>query len=163
MTTTPPCTAPVRLATLDDLDALVQLRGIMLTSMGVDTGGPDAAWRTAAIAWLGRKLGDRASCCAVVADVPGQGVVACAVGLREEHLPSPSSPSGGHSRLVNVATVAGHRRHGHARECVNAVLSWFAADTDVRVVNLNATPEGAGMYRALGFAPPRFEALQRRD
>lgn len=51
---------------------------------------------------------------------------------------------------------------GHARACLDALLAWFAEDTGARVVNLNATADGAGLYRSLGFAAPRFPALQLR-
>ncbi|MHB1490775.1 MAG: hypothetical protein ACYCTH_09805 [Cellulomonas sp.] len=43
---------------------------------------------------------------------------------------------------------------------VVAVLDRFTSDTEVRVVDLSATPDGRALYRSLGFAPPRFEALR---
>ena len=67
-------------------------------------------------------------------------------------MPSPSSLTGGHGRLFNVAALRAHRRHGHARACTDAVLGWFMSDTDVRVVDLDATPDCEAMYRSAGFA-----------
>lgn len=161
MVTSPACTATIRPAGLGDLAALVDLRDVMLTAMGVDTAGPDAPWRAASEGWLRSRLPEAAAFRAVVADVPGEGVVACAIGVREEFMPSPSSPTGGRGHLFNVATAPQHRRHGHARACVTAVVDWFTTDTDIRVVDLHATPDGTALYRSLGFAPPRFESLQR--
>ena len=130
----------------------------MLAAMGVDVGDAGAPWRASSLAWVRQRLSEGSDFRAVVAEVPGDGVVASAIGIRDEHMPGPSSPSGGHGRLFNVATTPAHRRHGHARECTIAVLEWFRSTTDVSVVDLNATPDGEALYRSLGFTPPRFEA-----
>jgi hypothetical protein len=41
-------------------------------------------------------------------------------------------------------------------------LRWYETETPVRVVNLNATTHGLGMYTSLGFAAPRYPSLQTR-
>ncbi|WP_299538123.1 GNAT family N-acetyltransferase [uncultured Streptomyces sp.] len=159
--TGPGTAVPVRRATTADIPALVRLRASMLEAMGVDTGGPDAPWREAAARWFARRLpGDRVA--AFVADDPGPGVVACAVGTCDAHLPGPADAGGLHGHLSNVSTDARFRRLGHARRCVEALLRWFEEETPVTAVDLNATEEGAGLYTSPGFAPPRYPTLQGR-
>jgi len=53
-----------------------------------------------------------------------------------------------------------HRRAGYGRACLTELLTWFHTDTDVRVVHLNATPEGAGMYQSAGFREPAFPSMR---
>jgi hypothetical protein len=40
-----------------------------------------------------------------------------------------------------------------------ALLEWFRDETEARVINLNATPDGIALYRSVGFTAPRFAAL----
>ena len=152
----------VRRAGVGDAEALVALRALMFEGMGVDPGGPQAPWRAAATAWFARRLAERGAVAAFVVDEPGAGAVSCALGVVEVHAPGPGSPSGAHGRLSSVSTAPRARRRGHARACVTALLAWFDAETDVRVVDLFATGDGAGLYRSLGFDVPRSLALQRR-
>jgi len=151
-----------RRAGVEDAAALVGLRALMFEGMGRDPGPADAPWRAAALAWFTERLADPATFAAFVVDDPGAGVVSCAVGAVEVHGPGPGSPSGAHGRVSSVSTAPGARRRGHARACVSAVLAWFDEETDVRVVDLSATADGAGLYRSLGFDVPRTTALQRR-
>jgi len=152
----------VRRAGVEDAGALVALRAEMFDGMGVDPGSPDAPWRAAALAWFAQHLADRDGFAAFVVEEAGAGVVSCAVGVVEVHAPGPRSSSGAHGRLSSVSTAPGSRRRGHARACVTALLAWFDEATDARVVDLFATPGGAGLYRSLGFEEPRHTALQRR-
>jgi hypothetical protein len=58
--------------------------------------------------------------------------------------------------VFNISTEPAHRRCGYGRTCLTALLTWFDTDTSVRVVDLNATPDGAGIYVSAGFGKPRF-------
>jgi GNAT superfamily N-acetyltransferase len=62
--------------------------------------------------------------------------------------------------VFNICTEPAHRRSGYARACLGALLTWFHTDTGVRVVHLNATPEGAIMYQAAGFREPAFPSMR---
>jgi len=62
--------------------------------------------------------------------------------------------------VFNMSTFPAHRRRGHARACLDALLDWFRDETEARAVNLNATADGIALYRSVGFTEPRFAALQ---
>ena len=80
------------------------------------------------------------------------------------HAPSPGNPGGLRGHLFNVCTEPDHRGRGYARDCLKALLDWFATDTTVSVVDLNATAGSGNLYQSMGFAPARHPALQlRRD
>lgn len=86
--------ATVHRATVDDVAPLVRLRGLMLTDMGVDTGGPEAVWRAAAGRWFAERLRRPDEFAAFVIDDPALGVVAGATGVCDGRAPSPADPSG---------------------------------------------------------------------
>ena len=152
----------LRRAEAGDAAALVRLRAVMLRDMGQETGGEDAVWRGVAEEWFARRLRETHEFAAFVVEDPGFGVIACAVGTCDRHAPTPSNLSGLHGHVSNISTDERCRRRGHARACLDALLAWFRDETEVRVVNLNATTHGMTMYRAVGFDPPRFPALQLR-
>lgn len=58
---------------------------------------------------------------------------------------------GGDASLFFVATVPGHRRRGYATAAVKAALA-AAAQRGCDTASLLATPDGAGLYRRLGFS-----------
>ena len=43
-----------------------------------------------------------------------------------------------------------------------ALLAWFEHETPASVVELGATPEGAGLYRSLGFTEAAHPTLRLR-
>lgn len=145
----------IRRATAVDVPALVELRAVMLASMGNDTGDSDAPWRFGAVAWFESQLSED-DFVVFVADHAVHGVVACAVGSCVQHGPSPKNPDGIRGHISNVATLPDHRSRGYARGCVTAVVAWFREETTARTVTLNATSDGESLYRALGFAEPKF-------
>jgi len=155
-------TALIRRATPDDADALVLLRAAMFEDMGEDTGAPDARWRVDAAAWFHRELGRVDEVAAYVAEVVGEGVVASALGMLEHPAPSPSNPAGVRGHVSQVSTLPGHRRRGHARACLVALLDWFDHDTAAGRLDLHATGDGEPLYRSLGFAPSPYPSLRRR-
>lgn len=152
----------VRRAVPDDIPALVRMRALMLSDMGIDTGDDHAPWRAASARWFADRMPLSDEFAAFVVDDPELGVVACAVGACDVHAPSPANPSGLHGHVSNVSTDPRRRRLGHARDCLDALLTWFEQETRVTVVGLNATRDGARLYESLGFAPPRHPSLQLR-
>ncbi|MEU0627955.1 GNAT family N-acetyltransferase [Streptomyces sp. NPDC005989] len=157
-----PVVVRARRATLDDVPALVRLRGLMLDGMGVETGGPDAPWRAASAQWFTERLRRPGLFAAFLVDDPVLGVVASAVGTCDAHAPGPANPSGLQGHVSNVSTDPRRRRLGHARVCLDALLTWFREEAGVTVINLNATEDGATLYESYGFAAPRHPALQLR-
>ncbi|MET9218872.1 GNAT family N-acetyltransferase [Streptomyces sp. NPDC003300] len=152
----------VRRATAADADALVRLRAVMLDAMGTRVGGDDAPWRARARTWFTERLAATGEFAAFVVDDPELGVVSNAVGACDRHAPGPTNLSGLHGHISNVCTDPRRLRRGYARACMEAVLDWFADETQARVINLNATADGAGLYTGLGFATPPHPALQVR-
>lgn len=151
---------PARRAVVADVDALVRLRAQMLEAMDIPTGGPTAPWRAAAAVWFSEQLTRTDRFAAYVVDDPRSGVVSTAIGMCDEHAPGPGNESGLKGYVFNVSTDPGHRRHGYARACLEALLEWFRAETSVLVVDLYATAYGSDLYTTLGFAVPRYPALR---
>ncbi|MET8138762.1 GNAT family N-acetyltransferase [Sphaerisporangium sp. NPDC005288] len=152
----------VRRAVGADAGALTRLRALMLEEMGTPVGGQDAEWRKAAEAWFAERLADTGGFAAFVMEDPELGVVCSAVGMIERRAPGPSNLTGTQGRVFNISTDVRRRRRGHARACLAALLAWFRDETEAKVIELNATGDGAELYRATGFVAPRFPALQLR-
>jgi len=150
----------LRRATVHDAQALVHLRSLMFSSMGSDVGGQDAPWRVAAADWFREQLDRPEQLAGFVIEHPDEGVVSAALGLCDVRAPSPHNVSGAHGRVFNISTEQAHRRCGYGRACLNALLTWFDTDTSVEVVDLNATPDGAGMYQSAGFGEPAFPSMR---
>ena len=158
----PPAPAQVllRRATMQDALALVHLRSLMFSSMGTDAGAKDAPWRVAAADWFREQLARPSQFAGFVIEHPDDGVVCGALGSVDVRAPSPHDVGGAHGRVFNISTEPAHRRCGHARACLTALITWFETDTGVRVLHLNATPDGDGMYRSAGFREAAYPALR---
>jgi GNAT superfamily N-acetyltransferase len=150
----------VRRAVASDAAALTRLRALMLSDMGRLNQGSDPHWRGVTEAWFARRLCDGTDFAAFVIDDPDLGVVSCAVGICDEHAPSPGNLSGLHGHVFNMSTDLRCRRLGYARACLEALLAWFRDETEARVIKLNATSDGVPLYRSLGFTEPGNPALQ---
>jgi GNAT superfamily N-acetyltransferase len=150
----------IRRASSTDAAAVVELRALMFTSMGV-AGVDDQRWRQAAQEWLERELGGRHTCVALAVAADGRVAAGAMAALRFE-APSPVNPNGVWGLVNNVATQPDARRQGLARACVVEVLRWLREDTVAHVVELFATGEGAGLYDELGFTPTAWPAMRLR-
>jgi ribosomal protein S18 acetylase RimI-like enzyme len=155
-----PAQVQLRRATVQDVSALVHLRSLMFSSMGSDVGGHDAEWRVAAAGWFRDQLARPRQFAGFVIEHPVDGVVSAALGSCDARAPGPHDVSGIQGHVFNICTMQAHRRCGYGRACLTELLTWFQTDTDVRVVHLNATPEGAGMYQSAGFREPAFPSMR---
>lgn len=160
VTTPAPAQVRARRATVQDVAALVQLRSLMFSSMGSDVGGPDAAWRVAAADWFREQLTRPQQFAGFVMEHQLDGVVCAALGSCDRRVPGPGDVSAAQGHVFNICTEPAHRRSGYAQACLGALLTWFHADTGVRVVHLSATPEGAGLYRAAGFREAAYPSMR---
>lgn len=151
-----------RRAVAADAAVLTRLREVMLSDMGMLAAGTDPAWRGKAEAWFARRLDDKHGFAAFVVEHPDLGVVSCAAGVCDQHAPGPGNPSGVQGLVFNMSTDTRCRHQGYARVCLVALLAWFREETEARVINLNATGDGIGLYTSLGFTEPRYPALQLR-
>ncbi|MFB9833139.1 GNAT family N-acetyltransferase [Actinoallomurus acaciae] len=161
MSTVPPEVPRVRRAEVADAAALARLRELMLREMG-RSDGEDTAWLAVAEEWFARRLRARRDFAAFVMDDPELGVVSGAVGACREYAPEPGDLTELRGHVSNISTDPRRRGRGHARACLNALLTWFRDETGVQVLDLNATEHGMGLYLSAGFAPPRYPALQLR-
>jgi len=152
----------VRRATVDDAEALVRLRALMLKAMGTDAGPTDAPWWSSGRDWFVAQLASPYTFAAYVAELPGVGVVANAAGICNGHAPSPNDPSTVRGHLFNVSTDPAYRRRGLARACVVALLDWYRDETTAGQVELHATKDGDGLYRELGFLTSTYPAQRLR-
>jgi ribosomal protein S18 acetylase RimI-like enzyme len=155
--------APVRPAVVADAADLTRLRALLFDAMGSDTGDDTAPWRSATEQWFARHIADPGGrFAAFVVDDPELGVVSNAVGIVQHVAPSPRNAVGVRGEVFNVSTDPRRRRLGLARACVVPLLDWFARETDAKLVKLNATNVGAGLYTSLGFTEATFPELRLR-
>ncbi|WP_238150722.1 GNAT family N-acetyltransferase [Kribbella sindirgiensis] len=152
----------VRRAGAADAESLVRLRGLMISSMGTDIGGPDAPWRVTALKWFTEQLASPDTFAAYVVDDPSAGVVAGATGNVYAHPPGPNDLTTVRGHLYNVSTEPDFRRRGLARACVGALMEWFRDETGVGQVELHATDDGIDLYRSLGFTEAKYPTLRFR-
>ncbi|MCM2578068.1 GNAT family N-acetyltransferase [Streptomyces meridianus] len=149
--------ATVRRAAPADAPELVRLRQVMLDS--VRPGPSDTSWQPAAERTLRTRLaagdGDLA---AFVVDGP-DGLTACVVGAIEYRLASPGNPTGTTGYVFSVATDPAHRRRGHSRGCLEALLEWYR-ERGVTRVDLRASPEAEPLYASLGFVRTSDPAMR---
>ncbi|WP_223881112.1 GNAT family N-acetyltransferase [Nesterenkonia ebinurensis] len=147
--------ARARRATVDDVQALVELRVEMFRAMGVETDTP--GWQDAAHTWFAERI-----------DAPDYGffvvrtdeeVVAAAVGAIRDAAPSPACPEGRDLLISNVSTFPEHRGLGYGREAFNAVMDW-ARGTGIERAELMATETGRRMYERAGFEETRWPAMR---
>ncbi len=137
----------LRRATIDDIPELVELQALLFTEMSHDHAST-TSWRKSAAEWLAEHLGLDA--CVYVVDDGGT-LVACALGFLHTAPPSPSSMTDLRGHISNVVTVDNHRRRGHARRCVAALLEWFRHETSAELVDLSASPDGRALYESMGW------------
>ncbi|MGW2474956.1 GNAT family N-acetyltransferase [Streptomyces sp. NPDC001665] len=138
----------LRRAGADDAPELTRLRLIMLASLG-DV--PEAGWTQECEAEFRERLATDPQFVAYVVDA-GDRLLSSAVGQYTRPLPRPGrAPYVGH--IASVATDPAHRRQGHARRAFEAVHDHLVAAGCARI-NLTTTPEGEGLYRALGYGDP---------
>ena len=118
--------------------------------------------RESALRFFTEQLASPETFAAFVVDDPEIGVVAGAAGNCNVHPPGPNDLSTTRGHLYNVSTEPAFRRRGLARACMVALLDWYRDETAVGQVELHATAEGDGLYRALGFADSSYPAQRLR-
>jgi ribosomal protein S18 acetylase RimI-like enzyme len=144
----------VRVADVADIDEIIRLRAVMLSSMdGLQI--PPGPWIESAADTLRDRLPESDDTFAAFVieqpDHPGR-LACCVTGLIEMRLGKPDHPSGRYGYVFNVCTDVGYRRRGYARACMEALLTWYA-DRGVHKIDLKASDDGEPLYRSLGFAP----------
>jgi ribosomal protein S18 acetylase RimI-like enzyme len=162
----------VRRAQPEDAEELMRLRTVMIMA-GIPGGAPPqpGPWLTAGAELLRRQLADPADrVAAFVVESPEgaespdgvgspKGLASCVVGAIDERLPGPRNPSPLRGYVYNVATDPAYRRRGFSQACMQALLAWYD-ERGVRLVSLQASPEGEPLYAGLGFVRTKEPAMR---
>lgn len=137
---------------------MLRLAALMYSAMGV-TVVPE--WHAVAVAALLDRLGKDVT--AKVVDDPTRPgtLAACGAGVTAQRLPGPTNLAARVGYLQWVCTDASWRRRGLARAVTTALLDDFR-QRGVLGVELHATPDGEGLYRALGFTEGPNPGLRLR-
>jgi GNAT superfamily N-acetyltransferase len=138
----------VRRATLDDIEELVRLRGVMFSALNQDIDASD--WRGPSRLVLedgiaaGRVIGG------VVDATDRKGL--CAGGLLtiNRTLASPRFPRGHWGYVGSVAVDIGMRRQGFGAAVMQFLVE-RGRELNLERLELHATPDGDPVYRKLGF------------
>lgn len=149
----PPVACP---ATAADGPPVARLRRVMLGGFDVQA---DDAWvepflrmwpeEQAAGRWLG-----------ALATAPDGRPVASALAVTYASPPAPGRTDGRVAHVGSVATEPSWRRRGAARAALVAVLDELDR-RGIQSSTLNASADGADLYRALGFTPGRGTGMRR--
>lgn len=118
----------------------------------------DAARRSGYAAWVGPRI--EAGRYVGWFAMDREDVVGGAGAVLLDWGPTRANPGGQMARIANVFTVEALRGRGIARELMQAVMQQCEV-LGVREFNLGATPQGRGLYRALGFEDYPAEMRRR--
>ncbi|WP_184967746.1 GNAT family N-acetyltransferase [Nonomuraea endophytica] len=142
----------VRPATRADIPELVRLREVLADRMAEDAGAPaDDDWQEPYAKSLHERLGDPDV--AVLVIDGDDGLAACGIGFIFQRFPGPGRWDGRFGYILGMATDPRHRRQGHGRAIMDALMSWYR-DNDITRVDLHATSDGEPLYRSMGFTQP---------
>ncbi len=138
----------IRLASSDDISVIVHQR----RQMFVDMGGADVnkldIHDPGSETWLRVKLG-QGEYVGWVADAEGRNVGGAGLWIMDWP-PHPDDPTARRGCVMNVYVDPAYRRQGLARALMTSLLAW-AREHGVRILILNASREGRGLYESLGF------------
>ena len=151
----------VRRAGAGDVDELVRLRALLFGALGNSWGrapGGDE-WRKAAAERFA-ELVDAADACVLVVD-GDDGLAACGTCLTDRRVPSPYNPRGSVAHLLGMVTDPAYRRRGYARAILGGLVEW-CDDNGIDRIDLNASPDGAALYREFGFREHPDPTMGRR-
>lgn len=145
-------TVAVRPATVADVEALIELRGVLFREADPDPRHAGYPWRGACRQILidSFTAGDLIG---AVAETDDGTVVASGIATLRRWLPSPTNPSGLKGYIGSMATLDGWRRQGIGRRITEALIDALAERGAVDI-ELHATEAGESLYRSLGFVEP---------
>ena len=135
-----------RPATPEDAAEIVRLRSDFILSEPLDE-----QWLVICRDHLSLRLQPGGDARAYVLDAPSGGLAACALGLIHPVLPAPKYPKGLAGRIHAVATEPAHRRRGHARAVLAALLEHLERE-EVTLFELHASADATPLYEEFGFA-----------
>ncbi|MEU3726915.1 GNAT family N-acetyltransferase [Streptomyces sp. NPDC031705] len=142
-----------------DVPELIRLRAVALASLGMDPGSSDDPWRATADGWFRERLTGRSDVhCLVVGGAPGEPLVATGMAWVTYHLPSPRWTDGRRGYLDGIVTDEAARGRGHGRRIVDGLVAWLNG-IGIHYVQLHASADGEGVYRAAGFTAGAYPGM----
>jgi GNAT superfamily N-acetyltransferase len=149
-----------RRATAADVDEILRLRAVMIAAVTGEPVEPGPWQDHARQVFLDRLAAGTLN--GFVVDGPsGPGLVSCALGTIEQRLAGPANPEGRIGHVFSVATDTAHRRQGHSRACLQALIAWYT-EQRVPTVDLHASGAGEPLYAFLGFVRSEHPAMRLR-
>ena len=137
-------------ATHEDIPQLIELRmAYLLADFGMLDATVEDSIRGSLPSFFERHLGGDLFAYAMRCD--DGSIVSIALMLVSEKPPNPRFPHGRIGTVFNVFTVPEHRRRGLARQVMGALVE-DARLRGLDLVELNATDDGYGLYKSLGFS-----------
>jgi len=137
-------------ATHEDIPQLIELRmAYLLADFGTLDATVEDTIRGSLPSFFDRHLGGDLFAYAMRCD--DGSIVSLALTLVSEKPPNPRFPHGRIGTVFNVFTVPEHRRRGLARQVMGALVE-DARLRGLDLVELNATDDGYGLYKSLGFS-----------
>jgi GNAT superfamily N-acetyltransferase len=149
-----------RAATAADITELVDLRAVMLFSLGQDPGSAGAPWRKQSVTWFSERLARPEDWAFRVIGPVGGPLAACGAAWLIEQLPGPAAPDGRRGYIGFMCTRPGARRRGHGSEIFGSLIEWLSTRGVARL-ELHASPDGLEMYRRAGFSEDPYLAMYR--
>ncbi|MEU1287652.1 GNAT family N-acetyltransferase [Kitasatospora sp. NPDC005856] len=151
-----------RSATTVDIEELVRLRGHLLGAgtapYAARTPQEDAAWRAAYRSWLVRQLTGPTGRVHVTVIGPAHRLAACAVAVIDDRAPTAHCLNGLTGWVQSVVVDPDRRRSGLGTRVMRHALDWLRS-RGVDSAVLQTTPDGAALYRGLGFLPTGEDLL----
>jgi GNAT superfamily N-acetyltransferase len=139
----------IRVATLDDIDALISRRIQLLEAN-------DASFDGGLRAWLRTHLADGSFLAWIAEDA---GTVVAASGLTVlDRPPYPGNATGLDAYVTNMYTLPAYRRRGLARQLLEVLIT-HARQAGIKRLFLEASREGQPLYEEFGFQLTRAMAL----
>ena len=134
----------------EDIPQLIELRmAYLLADFGTLDATVEDTIRGSLPSFFDRHLGGDLFAYAMRCD--DGSIVSLALMLVSEKPPNPRFPHGRIGTVFNVFTVPEHRRRGLARQVMGALVE-DARLRGLDLVELNATDDGYGLYKSLGFS-----------
>lgn len=152
MTASAPTPAsPVRVATLADLDALVELRLQLFACFPEALGKvADDTMRRVSQAYFTRAF-EQGDCHTWVAEADNRIVAQGSLALFQRP-PFPANLSGREAYLLNMYTLPDYRRRGYSKAILQQAMA-FAREQGLGRIWLHASENGQPLYAQAGFQP----------
>jgi GNAT superfamily N-acetyltransferase len=140
----------IRRASEEEIDTLVMHRRAMFRDMGHSDEAAMDSMAAKCQPWLLEKMKTGEYLAWLATDA--EGTIAAGAGLwLMDWIPHLIGKSQRRGNIINVYTEQKFRRRGLARALMDTALTW-CRDNGVDTVVLHASPEGRGLYEAMGFA-----------